>query len=113
MSRTESNPFAKLNRAVIQTICCFDNIFTCAKIKKQQHELHSPEVWIWDFGECQTDLEVPQSPESDRGLLLWQSQAKVGYPQVCMYVCIEVALRGDAHEIGRSNWGKGRDPSGS
>ena len=24
-----------------------------------------------------------------------------------MYVCIEVALRGDAHEIGRSNWAKG------
>ena len=23
---------------------------------------------------------------------------------VCMYVCIEVALRGDAHGIGRSNW---------
>ena len=32
---------------------------------------------------------------------------------VCMYVCIEVALRGDAHGIGRSNWAKGRDPSGS
>ena len=30
-----------------------------------------------------------------------------------MYVCIEVALRGDAHGIGRSNWAKGRDPSGS
>ena len=28
-----------------------------------------------------------------------------------MYVCIEVALRGDAHGIGRSNWAKGRDPS--
>ena len=25
----------------------------------------------------------------------------------------EVALRGDAHGIGRSNWAKGRDPSGS
>ena len=33
--------------------------------------------------------------------------------QRCMYVCIEVALRGDAHGIGRSNWAKGRDPSGS
>ena len=31
----------------------------------------------------------------------------------CMYVCIEVALRGIAHGIGRSNWAKGRDPSGS
>ena len=31
----------------------------------------------------------------------------------CMYVCIEVALRGDAHGIGRSNWAKGKDPSGS
>ena len=30
----------------------------------------------------------------------------------CMYVCIEVALRGDAHGIGHSNWAKGRDPSG-
>ena len=30
-----------------------------------------------------------------------------------MYVCIEVALRGDAHGIGHSNWAKGRDPSGS
>ena len=29
------------------------------------------------------------------------------------YVCIEVALRGEAHGIGRSNWAKGRDPSGS
>ena len=28
-----------------------------------------------------------------------------------MYVCIEVALRGSAHGIGRSNWAKGRDPS--
>ena len=28
------------------------------------------------------------------------------------YVCIEVALRGDAHGIGHSNWPKGRDPSG-
>ena len=28
-------------------------------------------------------------------------------------VCIEVALCGDAHGIGRSNWAKGRDPSGS
>ena len=32
---------------------------------------------------------------------------------VCMYVCIEVALRGDAHGIGSPNWAKGRDPSGS
>ena len=32
---------------------------------------------------------------------------------VCMYVCIEVALRGDAHGIGRSNWAQERDPSGS
>ena len=32
---------------------------------------------------------------------------------VCMYVCIEVALCGDAHGIGRYNWVKGRDPSGS
>ena len=31
----------------------------------------------------------------------------------CVYVCIEVALCGDAHGIGRSNWAKGRDPSGS
>ena len=31
----------------------------------------------------------------------------------CLHVCIEVALRGDAHGIGRSNWAKGRDPSGS
>ena len=30
-----------------------------------------------------------------------------------MYVCIEIALCGDAHGIGRSNWAKGRDPSGS
>ena len=30
-----------------------------------------------------------------------------------MYVCIEVALRGDAHGIRRSNWVKGRDPLGS
>ena len=30
-----------------------------------------------------------------------------------MYVCIEVALRGDAHGIGNSNWAKGRDPLGS
>ena len=30
-----------------------------------------------------------------------------------MYVCIEVALRGDVHGVGRSNWAKGRDPSGS
>ena len=30
-----------------------------------------------------------------------------------MYVCIEIALRGDAHGIGRSNWAKRRDPSGS
>ena len=30
-----------------------------------------------------------------------------------LYVCIEVALRGDALGIGRSNWAKGRDPSGS
>ena len=30
-----------------------------------------------------------------------------------MHVCIEVALRGDAHGIGRSNLAKGRDPSGS
>ena len=29
-----------------------------------------------------------------------------------MYVCIEVALRGSAHGIGRSNWAKGRDPLG-
>ena len=29
-----------------------------------------------------------------------------------MYVCIEVALCGDAHGVGRSNWAKGRDPSG-
>ena len=28
-----------------------------------------------------------------------------------MYVCIEVALREDAHGIGCSNWAKGRDPS--
>ena len=32
---------------------------------------------------------------------------------VCMYVCIEVALRGDAHGVGHSNWAKGRDPLGS
>ena len=32
--------------------------------------------------------------------------------RTCMYVCIEVALRGDAHGIGRYNWAKGRDPSG-
>ena len=31
---------------------------------------------------------------------------------LAMYVCIEVALRGDAHGIGRSNWAKGRDPTG-
>ena len=30
-----------------------------------------------------------------------------------MYVCIEVALHGDAHGNGRSNWAKGRDPLGS
>ena len=30
-----------------------------------------------------------------------------------MFVCIEVALRGDAQGIGRSNLAKGRDPSGS
>ena len=30
-----------------------------------------------------------------------------------MYVCIEVALRGDAHVIRRSNWAKERDQSGS
>ena len=30
-----------------------------------------------------------------------------------MYVCIEVALRGNTHCYGRSNWAKGRDPSGS
>ena len=30
-----------------------------------------------------------------------------------LYVCIEVALRGIAHGKGRSNWAKGRDPSGS
>ena len=30
-----------------------------------------------------------------------------------MYVCIEVALCGDVHGIGCSNWAKGRDPSGS
>ena len=30
-----------------------------------------------------------------------------------MYACIEVALRGDAHGIERSNWTKGRDPSGT
>ena len=30
-----------------------------------------------------------------------------------MYVCIVVALCGDAHGIGHSNWAKGRDPSGS
>ena len=30
-----------------------------------------------------------------------------------VYVCIEVALRGIAHEKGRSNWAKGRDPSES
>ena len=35
------------------------------------------------------------------------------YTKEGMYVCIEVALRGDAHGIGRSNWAKGRDPSGS
>ena len=33
--------------------------------------------------------------------------------QVKRYVCIEVTLHGDAHGIGRSNWAKGRDPSGS
>ena len=32
---------------------------------------------------------------------------------VCMYVCIEVALCGIVHWYGRSNWAKGRDPSGS
>ena len=32
---------------------------------------------------------------------------------LCMYVCIEVALCGIAHGEGRSNWAKGRDPSGS
>ena len=32
---------------------------------------------------------------------------------VGMYVRIEVAFRGDAHGIGRSNWAKRRDPSGS
>ena len=32
---------------------------------------------------------------------------------VCMYVCIEVAPHGVAHGIGRSNWAKVRDPSGS
>ena len=32
---------------------------------------------------------------------------------VCMYVYIEVALRGIAHGKGRSNWAKGRDPSES
>ena len=30
-----------------------------------------------------------------------------------VYVCIEVAICGDAHGIGHSNWAKGRDPSGS
>ena len=34
------------------------------------------------------------------------------YVYVCMYVCIEVAFLGDAHGIGRSNWAKGKDPSG-
>ena len=29
-----------------------------------------------------------------------------------LYVCIEVALRGDAHGIGRSNWAKGEGPIG-
>ena len=33
-------------------------------------------------------------------------------PTVCMYVCIEVALRGDAHGIGRSNLAKGGGPIG-
>ena len=28
------------------------------------------------------------------------------------YVCIKVALRGDAHGIGRSNWAKGEGPIG-
>ena len=31
----------------------------------------------------------------------------------CSCVCTEVTLCGDAHGIGRSNWAKGRDPSGS
>ena len=31
----------------------------------------------------------------------------------CMYVCIDVALCGIDHGKGRSNWAKGRDPSGS
>ena len=30
-----------------------------------------------------------------------------------MYVYIEVALCGDAHGFGRSNWAKDRDPTGS
>ena len=30
-----------------------------------------------------------------------------------MYVCIEVAFHGIDHGIERSNWDKGRDPSGS
>ena len=34
-------------------------------------------------------------------------------PTQQMYVCIEVTLRRDAHGIGRSNWAKGSDPSGS
>ena len=33
--------------------------------------------------------------------------------KLIMYVCIEVALRGDAHGKGRSEWTKGKDPSGS
>ena len=30
------------------------------------------------------------------------------FNSIGMYVCIEVALRGDAQGIGRSNWAKGK-----
>ena len=38
--------------------------------------------------------------------IFWQNKSLY----VWMYVCIEVALRGDAHGIGRSNWAKGEGP---
>ena len=39
--------------------------------------------------------------------------AEFSLDDVCMYACIEVALRGDAHGIGRSNWAKGTNPLAS
>ena len=61
----------------------------------------------------QRQPRVNKTAESLKMPLYTHKDAMIQRPPTYVYVCIEVALCGDAHWIGRSNWAKGREPSGA